>query len=236
MGAGNHLRAGQPGGVGHRLQPQAHQVGYEQEQSPAAGDEPPRGEVERARVGHRLHGGTWQLGALLVEAPGQRGEAELAQDFADGGGAQRRALLFERFGDFVHGVVALAQQLDGGPCGGFFRLALGAAHGGEEERGVGVASEVVAQHAERAFGVAELGGDLLRGALVDEVAAQRLVLALLGVQGLEEEAPALRYLFQCPDRHTCTVSHTASSVNTVATRCALALAIYLKTCHQAHMP
>ena len=125
VGAGNHLRAGQPGGVGHRLQPQAHQVGQEQEQSPAAGDESPRGEVEGARVGHRLHGGAWQLGALLVEAPGQRGEAELAQHLADGGGAQRRALLLQCFGDFVHGVVALAQQLDGGARGGFLRLALG---------------------------------------------------------------------------------------------------------------
>ena len=93
VGAGTHLRAGQPGGVGHLLQPQAHQVGQEQEQSPAARCEPPRGEAEGARVGHRLHGGAWQLGALLIKAPGQRGEAELAQHLADGGGAERRALL-----------------------------------------------------------------------------------------------------------------------------------------------
>ena len=236
VGAGDHLRAGQPGGVGHRLEPQAHQVGHEQEQSPAAGDEASRGEGEGARVGHRFHGGAWQLGALLVEASGQRGEAELAQHLAHGGGAERRALVFERLGDFVHGVVALAQPLDGGARGGLLRLALGAAHGGEEERRLGVAAEVVAQHAERAFGVAELGGDLLRGALVDEVAAQRLVLALLGVQGLEEEAPAFRYLFRCPDRHACTVSHISPSVNRIATRWAPALANYGKTGHQAHMP
>ena len=101
-------------------------------------------------------------------------------------------MFLQRLGDFVHGVVALAQQLDGGAGGGFLRLALGAAHRSEEERGLGVAAEVVAQHAERAFGVAELGGDLLRRVPLDEVAAQRLVLALFGVQGLEEEAPALR--------------------------------------------
>ena len=189
-----------------------------------------RGARSKVRASaHRLHGGAWQLGALLVEAPGQRGEAQFAQHLAHGGGTQRCALLLERFGDFVHGVIALAQPLDGGARGGFFRLALGAAHGGEEKRRVGVAAEVVAQHAERAFGVAELGGDLLRRALVDEVAAQRLVLALFGVQGLEEEAPAFRYFFRCTDRHTCTMSHTEPSVNAIATRCALALAIYRKT-------
>ena len=101
-------------------------------------------------------------------------------------------MLLQCLGDFVHGVVALAQQLDGGARGGFLRLVLGAAHGGEEERGLGVTAEVVTEHAERAFGVAELGGDFLRWALVDEVAAQRLVLALFRVLGLEEEAPALR--------------------------------------------
>ena len=34
MSAGNHLRAGEPSGVSHLLQSQAHQVGQEQEQSP----------------------------------------------------------------------------------------------------------------------------------------------------------------------------------------------------------
>ncbi|MGH6636442.1 MAG: hypothetical protein ACRED0_10035 [Gammaproteobacteria bacterium] len=45
----------------------------------------------------------------------------------------------------------------------------------------------MAEHAERALGVAERGGDLVGGALLDKVAAQRLVLALLAVLGLEEE-------------------------------------------------
>ena len=78
MGAGNHLRAGEPGGVSHLLQSQAHQVGHEQEQSPAACGEAPRREVEHARVGRRLHGGSWEVGTLFVESPGQSGEAELA--------------------------------------------------------------------------------------------------------------------------------------------------------------
>ena len=221
VGAGNHLRAGQPGGVSHLLQSQAHQVGHEQEQSPAARGEAPRGEIERARVGRRLHGGTWQFGALLVEPPGQSGEAELAQDLTHGGCAQRGALLFERFGDLVDGVIAFAQVLDGGARGGLLRLALRAPRGGEEEHGLGVAAEVVTQHAERALGVAEFGGDLLRRAPIDEVASQRLVLTLLRVLGLEEEAPAIRYIFRCSQRHVLTLSHTTHGVNHLSTLRAL---------------
>ena len=129
-------------------------------------------------------------------------------------------------------MIAFAQELDGGARGGLLRLALGAARGGEEERGLGVAAEVVAQHAKRALGVAELGGDLFGGAFIDEVAAQRLVLALFGVLGLEEEAPALRYLFRCPDRHTCTVSHATPGVNRLDPRYALALGSYGKSCNK----
>ena len=121
VSAGNHLRAGQPSGVSHLLQSQAHQVGQEQEQSPAACGEAPRGEVERARVGRRLHGGSWEVGALFVESPGQSGEAELAQHLTHGGCAQRGALLFERIGDFVDGVIAFAQVLDGGARGRLLR-------------------------------------------------------------------------------------------------------------------
>ena len=168
----------------------------------------------------------------LVESPGQRGEAELAQHLAHGGGAQWRALLLEGFGDFVDGVIAFAQQLDGNPRGGLLRLALGTAYGGEEEGGRGVTAEVVAQHAKRALGVAELGGDLFGGAFIDEVAAQRLVLALFGVLGLAEKAPALRYLFRYSDRHICTLSHTTPGVNRLDIRCALALASYGKSCNK----
>ena len=97
------------------------------------------------RASATFHGGTWQLGALLVESPGQRGEAEFAQHLAHGGGAQWRVLLLERFGDFVHRMIAFAQEL------WFARrtssAGSGSARGGEEERGLGVAAEVVAQHA-----------------------------------------------------------------------------------------
>ena len=148
VSAGNHLRAGEPSGVSHLLQSQAHQVGHEQEQSPAACGEAPRREVEHARVGRRLHGGSWEVGTFFVESPGQSGEAEFAQDLTHGGCAQRGALLFERFGDLVDGVIAFAQVLDGGARGGLLRLALRTPRRDEEERGLGVAAEVVAQHAE----------------------------------------------------------------------------------------
>ena len=72
MSAENHLRAGEPSGVSHLLQSQAHQVGQEQEQSPAACGEAPRGEIERARVGRRLHG------VKGGEKPDQRAEQNTA--------------------------------------------------------------------------------------------------------------------------------------------------------------
>ena len=68
-------------------------------------------------------------------------------------------------------MVLLAQPLDEGTGGVLFRLALRTAWRGEEKLGLGVSAELVAEHPEGAFGVAELGGDLLGGALIEEVAA-----------------------------------------------------------------
>ena len=116
--------------------------------------------------------------------------------------------------------------------GGLLRLTLRTPRGGEEERGLGVAAEVVAQHAERALGVAELGGDLLRRAPIDEVASQRLVLALFGVMGLEEEALAVRYLFWCSHMHAWTLSHTTYGVNHLETLRALVFVKCRKSCNE----
>jgi hypothetical protein len=64
--------------------------------------------------------------------------------------------------------------------------------GGEEEGGVGVAAELVAEDAEGAGAVPEGAGHRVGGAPLDEVGAQRLVHPLLAVTGLQEAAAASR--------------------------------------------
>ena len=65
-------------------------------------------------------------------------------------------------------MVFLAQSDDEGAGSGLLGLSAGAGVGGEEESGLGVVAEAVAQDAERAWGVAEGAGDLLGGAALDE--------------------------------------------------------------------
>ena len=69
----------------------------------------------------------------------------------------------------------------------FFGWLCGPRVGMRKNAALGIAAEVVAQHTERALGIAEFRGDFLRRAPIDEVASQRLVLALFRVLGLEEE-------------------------------------------------
>jgi hypothetical protein len=58
----------------------------------------------------------------------------------------------------------------------------------QEERATRILAKLVAQDAETARGVAELGGHAWRGEELDEVGAQRRVLAMGGGGGLEEGA------------------------------------------------
>ena len=188
MAGGDHLGAGQAHRRCHPIEAQAQQVGQEQEQAAAAGREASAGERQRARIGDRLDAGA--RGVRRRGGAGRGCEAELTQHLAHRGGAQRGAARLERLGDLVDRVVALAQLLDAGAGGGLLGLALRAARCGEEELGLGVAAEPVAGHPEGACAVAELCGHLSGAAPIEEVAAQRLVLALLGMPGLAEEAPA----------------------------------------------
>jgi hypothetical protein len=48
-------------------------------------------------------------------------------------------------------------------------------------------TELMAQDAERARGVAKAGGNLVGGELFDEIGAERFVLAVEGVLGREEK-------------------------------------------------
>jgi len=85
-------------------------------------------------------------------------------------------------------VVGLAQFDDEFACGGLLGLVAWARARGDEEGGIGVVAEVMAHDLEGAGRVAERAGDLGGGALLDEVGAQGLVLALFGRRRFEEEA------------------------------------------------
>ncbi len=105
----DHRRSGQPGRAGQMLDPQAYQIGHEQEQPAAAGGElRSRYQREGPQVGHRLHRGCQSRRPLFVEAPGQRRETLGAQELAHGGRAQRHLAFLEQLGDLVHRVVLLA--------------------------------------------------------------------------------------------------------------------------------
>ncbi len=98
--------------------------------------------------------------------------------------------LLEGGTDLVDGVVLFAQGDNRLPGGGLLRLGPRPAPRGREEGRRRIAPEVVAQDVEGAYGVAEGAGRLFRGAPLDEVGPQGLVLALPGVPGLQEEAAA----------------------------------------------
>jgi hypothetical protein len=81
--------------------------------------------------------------------------------------------------------------------GGLLGLGVGATARAEEEGGVGVAAEVMAEDVEGADRVAEGRGDFLGGAIFEEVGAKGFVLALFGGSGFEEEAAEATYIFWC---------------------------------------
>jgi hypothetical protein len=93
-----------------------------------------------------------------------------------------------RQADLVDGVVALA-QFDGAFEGSRL-LGLGARTGarGDEEDGSALPTEVVAHHLKGARGVAKGVGHLGRRSTFNEVGAEGFVLALLGRDGVGEEA------------------------------------------------
>jgi hypothetical protein len=119
---------------------------------------------------------------------------------------------FEGFADFIDRMVLFTQGDDEGPGGGLFGLSAGAWAGGEEEGGLGVVAEAVAQDAEGPWGVAISAGDLLGRAALDEVSAESLVLAVFGEGGLEEEGAWVCYIEWLSDRHAYTVTYTRYGV------------------------
>jgi hypothetical protein len=67
--------------------------------------------------------------------------------------------------------------------------------GGEEELRMGIATEVMAEHAEGGHRVAEASRDVFGALIFYEEGTQGLVLALFGRGGLKEEAADSSYVF-----------------------------------------
>ena len=78
----------------------------------------------------------------------------------------------------------LAQGHDALVGGGLLRLCLGSWRDSEKELGIVIASEVMAEHTERAWGVAEIARDVLGGPSFEEVRSERFVHALFGLERL----------------------------------------------------
>jgi len=88
---------------------------------------------------------------------------------------------------FAHGYGQIANAVAGGRG---LRAALGLAE--ESSAFIRVVSELMAEDAEEAWGVAEAAGDVCRGLLIDEVSTESFVLALQGELRGEEEVLVAR--------------------------------------------
>jgi hypothetical protein len=145
----------------------------------------PRASVKRRTSARSA---THDVGPLVVPAPRQLGEALLAQHLGHRRGADLEVPLPQGAGDVVDREVALAHLDDEAAGAGLLRLLLWSVRGVDEEDALGVVPEVVAQHAERGRGVAEGMRDVGGRSMLDEVRAQRLVLAVASLHRLQEES------------------------------------------------
>jgi len=73
---------------------------------------------------------------------------------------------------------------------------------GDEELWIGIAAELMTEHAKGAGAIAEGAGDLLGGVAVKKIGPKGLIHALTGLGGLREKAAAFSYVFRCPQSHT----------------------------------
>ena len=167
------------------------EIGDEQEQPPALGRDRPRGEREGPDVGHGFHGRMRPRRSLLLASSRQAGETLLAENLLDGGGAQGLALLLEKLADLIGGMILFSQGDDQVPGRGLLGLRLGTVPRVEEEGGVGIATELVAEDAEGAGSITEVGGDVGGGFVLDDIGAQGFVLALFRMEGRKEEAATI---------------------------------------------
>ncbi len=191
---GDHCRAGEIGLAQHLGQADAAQERNEEEESAQARAPRARFEAQGANVSNRRGLRAQGLWAFVVEASGQAGEPFLAQEHAEGIDTDGLPSVGEFALDVVDGEVAFAhgddQFADAIANGCPMRSVL---HDAEEAgTHVGIVAKLVAEDAKGAAGVAEAACDFVRRQPLDEVGAQRLVLALNGVVGSEKEAGVVR--------------------------------------------
>src|SRR6202022_3853924 len=101
----DHLRAGEAGPAQDPVEGDRGQAGGEEEEAAELGAERAGGEVELADVGDVGGRGTGPWRALLVEPPGQAGEALGLEEDRDGGRAEGLPLVAEGTADVVDGEV-----------------------------------------------------------------------------------------------------------------------------------
>ena len=183
----NHRRARQMS----RQRAEPDQVGDKEKQPAAARRKGAGLEGKGADVRDRLDRRTGIMRTLLIQAPRQRSKSLLLQHFPHRGRTQRTVLLLQRLADLVHRVVLLAKTDNELASRRLLRLRTRAGLlRGEKER-IRISSEVVAEDMERTDGIAESPGDLLRWTAFDEIGAQGLIHAVLGVTWFEKEAAAI---------------------------------------------
>ncbi len=190
MPGGNHTRARQLGAERQGVGVQMHQIGNEQEQPSDPRRELARRQREATDVGDGLGAGPGLNGTLVVEPAWQRSEPLRGEHLAYRGGTQRHSLVRERPTDLIDRVVALAQSHDLLVDAALLGLLTPARPADREEVWQLTVAEGIAQHPERARGVAEPTRRRVGPEAVDEISAQRLVLALTRGCRLGEKATA----------------------------------------------
>jgi len=169
------------------LDVQMDQIRDKEEESSETGGEPGGCQREGANVSDRFYSGSGILRSLIVQAPRQGSEAFFMEDLTDSGRTEADATVLEDLADFVDRVVFLPQLDDSVPRGSLARSGRRPTVRGGKETGVGIAAEIMTEHPEGSWGVAELGGYGVGGLVFDEISSQGLILPLLGLRRFEEK-------------------------------------------------
>ena len=166
---------------------------HEQEQTGDCGAKRARGQIQPADIGDFGAFGLEAGGALLVEAAREAGEALFAQEDGEGIDADSVPSLRQVALNVIDGKVALAHrhyQLTNRISG---RRRASAARGLAEEGGtlLRVMAELMAEDTETAGRVTEVPGSYGGREVFEKESTQRLVLAMQGLLGGEEEGGGL---------------------------------------------
>ena len=167
------------------------QIRDKEKESSKAGGERAGRQREGANISNRFYGGSGIVRSLLVQAPWQGSESFFMEDLTDSSGTEADAAILEDFADLVDRVVFLSQLDDSVPCGGLAGSGRRPTVRRGKETGMEIASELMTEHPEGSWRVAELGGYDVGGFVFDEISSQGLILPLLGQRGFEEKLSAI---------------------------------------------